>query len=64
MEIQLTGTVKNNADGSVHIIATGTDEQLKALTDWCKEGPPMAKVLDVTTSEMALTNFDNFVVTR
>jgi len=44
LELGLTGQVKNLGDGNVHIIASGTREQLSAFTDWCKKGPRRAVV--------------------
>jgi len=42
--LNLTGWVRNLADGRVEIIACGSAEQLAKLKVWLKEGPPMAKV--------------------
>jgi acylphosphatase len=35
----ITGYVKNLPDRSVFIEAEGSEEQLKAFIEWCKEGP-------------------------
>jgi acylphosphatase len=36
--------VKNRRDGSVEILAEGEREALEALLDWCRKGPPTARV--------------------
>lgn len=58
------GEVKNMPDDSVHIVATGTDEQIERLITWCKQGPPKAKVTNVATEELPLKTFDKFSVVR
>ena len=40
----LKGWVKNEADGSVTVEATGEDSALEAFSDWCRKGPSSAKV--------------------
>ncbi|MBI1306795.1 MAG: acylphosphatase [Bacteroidetes bacterium] len=40
----VTGYVKNQADGSVFIYASGTEDQLKELEKWCYKGSPFSKV--------------------
>jgi len=60
----IKGTVRNCDDDSVEIIATGTREQLDKLITWCKQGPPRAKVSDVTIQELSLQSFNNFSIIR
>jgi acylphosphatase len=60
----LTGEVKNLSNGDVHIIATGTDEQLVKLVQWCKRGPERSIVKDVIVEKMPLQTFDKFRVIR
>ncbi|HDQ22757.1 MAG TPA: acylphosphatase [Candidatus Uhrbacteria bacterium] len=43
-ELGLTGWVKNNADGTVEILAEGNKLDLENLLEWCKKGPRLAKV--------------------
>lgn len=40
----LTGWVKNKEDGSVEILAEGAEEALALFRDWCRKGPPAARV--------------------
>jgi acylphosphatase len=63
-ELGIKGSVKNCDDDSVEIIATGTKEQLDKLVEWCWEGPPKAKVINVGTQELSLQQFYNFSIIR
>ena len=63
-ELSITGEVKNLRDGNVQVIATGTQEQLAAFTDWCKKGPPHADVAGVEVIELPLKQFQHFTITR
>ena len=40
----LKGWVKNEADGSVTVEATGEEAALDKFCDWCRSGPPSARV--------------------
>ena len=43
----VAGWVRNNLDGSVELLAIGTEQQLAALRDKLKQGPRAARVDDV-----------------
>ena len=47
----LHGWVRNRSDGSVEAIAQGPPERVAALIDWCHEGPPLARVVEVSVIE-------------
>ena len=40
----LTGWVRNLPDGRVELEAQGETAEVDALLDWCKHGPPAARV--------------------
>lgn len=63
-QLGIKGTVKNCDDDSVEIIATGSKEQLDKLVAWCREGPPKANVISVSTQELSLQQFYNFSIIR
>ena len=63
-ELGLCGFVKNEPDGSVYAEAEGTDEQLKKLINWCKSGPPLAKVDSVNIEQGEVLDFTDFEVKR
>ena len=41
------GWVKNRLDGTVEAVFEGDSDRVDAILDWCREGPPAAKVTDV-----------------
>ena len=62
-ELGLKGTVKNLHSGSVEIYATGADETLTELIEWCWEGPPYSKVTNVQVNRLPeVQNFTSFTV--
>ncbi len=61
-QLTVTGTVKNFYDGSVLIVATGTDKQLQELINWCWHGSPKSKVEHVQVQELNLQRFAAFEI--
>jgi acylphosphatase len=49
----LTGYVRNLPDGTVEIVAQGTEERIEALLDWARVGPPRAAVGEIRVSPWA-----------
>jgi acylphosphatase len=47
----VSGWVRNNADGSVEVLAMGSHQQLLALRSRLREGPRAARVDDVEEAE-------------
>ncbi len=43
----LTGWVRNLADGSVGAVFEGEEEDLEAMIQWCHHGPPSAQVTEL-----------------
>jgi acylphosphatase len=64
VELTITGEIKNKPDGTVHIIATGTEAQLNNLVDWCKKGPEMAIVTNVKVEKITLQAFKGFTIVK
>ena len=60
----ITGSVQNLPNGNVHIIATGTREQLDELTAWCRQGPRRAIVKNIITKEIPVQSFNDFSIDR
>lgn len=61
----LTGWVRNLADGRVELVAEGPSEDLRALLDWCGEGPAAARVERVEHRASAASGeFGSFAVLR
>lgn len=47
----VSGWVRNLATGDVEVRIQGDEAGVAALARWCRRGPPMAKVEEVTESE-------------
>ncbi|HWV38232.1 MAG TPA: acylphosphatase [Vulgatibacter sp.] len=61
----LVGWVRNVADGSVEAVAEGPRAALDALVEWCRRGPPAARVDDVQARWGAASGeFATFAVRR
>jgi len=54
-ELGIVGYTRNLPDGNVEIIAEGSDDQLKKLESWCREGPPAASVNSVEIEKQDVT---------
>ena len=61
-KIGVVGSVRNCNDGSVEVIATGTDEQIAKLREWLQHGPRSARVERVIEldykGDKTFTDFD------
>lgn len=63
--LNLTGWVKNNADGSVELVAEGAKEKLNQLLDKCRRGPPAAEVGNVEHEwQDSVEEFSSFDIKR
>ena len=58
----ITGYAKNMADGSVQVLACGNPDALNRLTEWLKEGPPMAEVENMGWIESASKCPESFAI--
>lgn len=64
-ELGLTGWIRNEANGTVALIAEGDDEPLKKLTKWLQRGSPGAKVNTVNVNwEEARETLKTFEIIR
>ena len=43
-ELGITGWAHNVIDGRVGILCEGEKENIEQFIEWCKQGPPLAKV--------------------
>ncbi len=43
----LTGWARNTAEGDVEIVADGPRAAVQAFVDWCRHGPPSARVTNL-----------------
>lgn len=64
-ELGLTGFVRNQADGSVFIEASGNDQALQELVTWCHTGSPLSSVKTVEEHEIeSASNYSDFHIKR
>ncbi len=56
----LGGFVRNEPDGSVYAEAEGEREALDRFVDWCRRGPPHARVDAVEKSEGTVRDYRGF----
>lgn len=47
----LTGWVRNLPDGRVEAVVEGAENNMAAMLDWCRQGPPYAVVRHVEVTE-------------
>lgn len=58
----IKGWVKNLSDGSVRILAQGTDENMQRFKQWLEQGPPTATVNNIVEQEYMATSYSDFVI--
>lgn len=60
----LTGWVRNLPDGRVEAVFEGGEDRLQAMLEWCRVGPPGARVDDVEIRRGDATGeFAGFAIT-
>ena len=61
----VSGWVRNKRDGSVEAVFEGTEADVKSALEWCKKGPPLARVNTVDVTWQSYTGeFEGFDVTN
>jgi acylphosphatase len=61
-KLKLTGYANNMPDGSVEVLACGSEASLDELAKWLKAGPPMAKVTGVEATDVPYGNYSKFTI--
>lgn len=61
-ELDVSGFVKNQTDGTVYIEAEGIEENLDRFILWCYEGPTWAHVSNVNRQDVPVCGFDGFSI--
>lgn len=56
----ISGWVRNLPDGRVEVMACGEEERLQQLKDWLRQGPELAKVLDLECEEVEYEEHEGF----
>lgn len=52
LRLGLTGWVRNCPDGSVEAAFEGEAEAVDAAIEWCRQGPPSARVTEVSINRL------------
>ena len=65
LELGVTGWVRNLPDGSVEGLFEGDEAAVNALVEWCRNGPPAARVerLDLR-EDVYRSEFYSFLITH
>jgi acylphosphatase len=56
----LRGWVRNRRDGTVEAVLQGEPGLLDQMLERCRQGPPAAKVLDITVKPVPVADFQDF----
>lgn len=59
-ELGVAGSVRNMEDGSVHLEVEGSRGDVLEFYNWCRKGPPLARILEVKTVELPLEELRAF----
>jgi len=60
--LNLSGWVRNLPNGDVETVACGLEQQLQSFRHWLKQGPPLAKVEQVSETVIDNKSFSRFEV--
>lgn len=63
-ELGVTGWVRNLATGEVECLICGEEAQVARLCEWLKQGPPAAKVTDLTIQDVLFEVHERFMIVR
>jgi acylphosphatase len=62
-DLNVTGWVRNRADGRVEAVFEGEEDDVKKLVQWCRHGPPRATVTNIEVDwEEYAGEFDSFEI--
>ena len=61
-KLNLTGWVKNTADGSVECFAQGNEEDINEFVIWLKKGPFLSRVENVIINKQRVFDYKIFEI--
>jgi acylphosphatase len=50
----VVGWVRNRRDGAVEAFVQGDAEAVRRIVEWCRRGPPSARVTEIATTPVAV----------
>ncbi len=60
----VTGWIRNTDDDAVEAHVEGDEDVVAALIEWCKKGPPAARVENVEVTDAIPGGFSSFEIRR
>lgn len=63
-KLNIKGFARNESDGTVYIEAEGEEKDLEKFVNWCKDGPPSAKVEKIEVTKGKLKNFTEYCTSK
>ena len=64
-KIGIKGSVRNCADGSVEIIAQGSEDKIKKLYHWIKSNPGFSKIDEIAAEDLKTNvNYEDFEILK
>ncbi|MBI3999794.1 MAG: acylphosphatase [Candidatus Omnitrophica bacterium] len=61
--LKLSGFVRNLSNGRVEVVAEGEEQILKRMIEWCRKGPPGARVEEMEVVWIEATgHFQHFTI--
>ena len=62
IELNICGFAINKTNGTVYIEAEGEEKNIDEFIDWCRIGPPHARVDNIFIQDSLVCNYDKFKV--
>lgn len=59
---RISGMVSNTSDGKVYIEAQGEEDDVLSFIGWCRQGPPLARIVHVKIQDGVHVNYTGFLV--
>jgi acylphosphatase len=60
--VEVTGWIRNTPDGSVEAVFEGPPDAVDSMVEWCRHGPPHARVDRIGVTEEAPEGISSFTV--
>lgn len=61
-KLGINGWIRNRDDGTVELVAVGTEDSIEELIAWLAKGPPMARVSNIQLEDFYGESYTSFEV--